>query len=240
MILNYSEDKGSSVLNIDARARAEKFFIESKKKLEQRENFQPQYKPDESAEAGKVRGRIMIVGEKDFEGVEEPPKSMMEVLQEMADAKKKIPPIYLSDSDVSKKISISRGNIKEPSLKASSMPAPGDSTDPVSGLAMIRSPVNYKIFKDSATWSAFADLHKVRVRKIDFDREDALILVSMSDFPSGIFKIVKVEKKRSQLTVKYRVDPLAISVENPDKEQDFYASIAIPKNPSGIILEQVP
>ncbi|MBI4352155.1 MAG: hypothetical protein HY550_12030 [Elusimicrobia bacterium] len=185
-------------------------------------------------------GAIMLVREKEFSGVAEAPKDMMSILSELSGGDKKKPaPIALKDSDLDKEIKSLRGDEgKEPPLKTSSMPEMGRGAAQ-EGVTLLSAPVDYKLFKSSATWKAFADSRKLGAGQHDFSSQDLLILVSLSDFPNRIFIITGVERVKKETVVSYRVDPLAMSAELPPGQRDSYSSAPVPKG-AAVRLKQVP
>ena len=192
-----------------------------------------------SSSSVKTEGAIMIVRESKFQGVAEPPKSPMEILNEMSGVNRyKIQPIALKDSDLGKKIVTPGEPLKEPGLADSSVPALGKT--PNGGLVMIKAPVGYELFTSSATWAAFAGSHKCATVKADFLKENVLVLVSLSDFPSGIFKIADLKSVKKELVVHYRVDPLAMSAASEAGAQQAYSAAVVPKSAAKMRLEQVP
>ncbi|MFA6435477.1 MAG: hypothetical protein WCW52_12370 [Elusimicrobiales bacterium] len=192
---------------------------------------------------GSVRseGAIAMVKSGEFSGVAEEPQGMMEMLTDMSGSnKKKRPPVYLTDKDLEKKIMVDRAGLPEPSLSASVVPGLGQSAaGAAGGKTMFTAPVDYKIFRDLETWKAFASTHQGHYPPVDFSREEMLILVSLSDLPSGIFKIEGLKKSAKETVVLYRVDPLAMASGNEAKEQNYYSAAAVPKA-ADIKLEQVP
>lgn len=197
----------------------------------------PGYRKGLSTASVNTDGSISIVKEKEFGGVAEQPKDMMAVLNELSGGKKKPDPIALKDSDLDKKISVGRPD-KEPGLRVSTMPELGRRPGQ-EGLTMLSAPVNYKIFKSSETWAAFTASRKVKTADFDFRAHNLLILVSLSDFPSGIFSVAAVEAGKKETVVRYRVDPLAMAAETPQARREAFAMAPVPKGPP-VRLEQVP
>lgn len=192
-----------------------------------------------SSSSVRAEGAIMIVREGNFQGVAESPKSAMDMLNEMSGVnKRKAQPIALKDSDLDKKMVPIGGPPKTPVLTGSSVPGLGRA--PHGGLGMITAPVDYKLFTSSETWAAFANSHKCDSVKADFLKENVLILVSLSDFPSGIFKIMALEKGKKELVVRYRVDALAMSSASGTGAQQVYSSAVVPKPDQRVRLKQVP
>lgn len=193
-------------------------------------------RPVFSSSSVRAEGAIMLVKDSGFQGVASPAKSVMELLGGMSGSKKK-PLIALKEGDLEKKIGLLGAPPKAPSLSGPPVPGPGDST--AGALNMIKAEVNYMLFTSSQTWAAFAGSHKCVSVKADFSRENVLILVSLSDFPSGIFKMVGLKKGSRELVVHYRVDPLAMSASGDPAERNTYSSTVIPKKSPPIRLEQV-
>ena len=210
------------------------------------------YRKDLSSAAVNAEGSINLVREKEFGGVAETPKGMMEMLSELSGGKKKPSPVALKDSDLDKKITVGKVLSAEPKLHISTMPemgrAPGQE-----GRTMFSAPVDYKVFKSSDTWKAFADSHKYRhaaaaqaglkpavsrtPAETDFSREAVLVLVSVSELPNGIFEIVELERSGGGLVVRYRVDPMGMAAGGG--LHDSYSAAVIHKG-APLRLEQVP
>ncbi len=218
---------------------AEKILFESKKSMENEQDFGRKLKFIESSAPVYSHGAISIVKDSGFEGVNERPKSMMQKLQYLAKNKKsKFDPIHLSEKDLKKKIFISTNVLKQ-SVKSSKVPGLGEQQND-SKMTMIKASVDYKLFADSKTWEAFTSSHKGDFPDIDFAQKNGVILVSLSDFPSGIFKIVDVTKESKEIIIKYRVNPLVMAVDNTPDTHDHYTASVISKADLPIRLVQVP
>lgn len=185
-----------------------------------------------------VSGGVMVVKEKDFSGVSEKPKSMMEMLSDMSGGDKKKPaPIKLKDEDLDKKIDVG-GKVEEPKVKARPMPELGREAGQ-EGPTLLSAPVDYKLFKTQSTWAAFAGARKQKPVNNDFSRYDLLILVSLSDFPNGIFSVQGVDAGPKETVVRYRVNPMGMAAETPAAQRDAFATAQVPKG-RPVRLEQVP
>lgn len=185
----------------------------------------------------KAEGAIMIVKRPDFKEAGEKPKSLMATLNEMGGSKKKGPPaVPLKDSDLNKPLSVS----VPPALPklAADMPELGRG-GAQEGSTLFSAPVNYKLFATAELWKTFCEARGVKCAAHDFSREDLLILVSVSEFPDGIFRIAGVEAEGGGTVVKYRVDPLAMSEEAPPAARKAYASAGVPRG-RPVKLKQVP
>lgn len=204
-----------------------------------------------STAAVNADGAINVVRSRDFGGVAESPKDMMSMLSEMAGGgKKKATPVRLSDSDFKKTIrQIGGGEYTK--LKVSTMPEMGRGAGQ-EGLTMFTAPVDYKVFKSSDTWWAFANSHKCKqnvesysgfkppaggLTGVDFASQAVLVLVSVSDLPNGIFRIVKVSRAGKAAQVGYKVDPMAMAA--GEGMHDFYTAAVIPLD-SQVKLTQLP
>lgn len=214
----------------------------------------PSYRQGLSTAAVKTDGAIMLVREKSFGGVAETPKDMMAVLGELSGGdKRKPPPIALRDADLDKKIVVGGEPGKEARRAAPAMPELGRRPGQ-EGATLLNAPVDYKVFKSSETWWAFANSRKCRsvpeadsglkpapslFSSPDFARDSVVALVSMSELPNGIFKIVKIEKAGKELRLDYRVDPLAMAAGAGPDRHDFYSAAVVPKG-IPIRLNQVP
>ncbi len=205
---------------------------------------------DKEQQGTVVNESIKIIQDGRFQYVEDPPaKSPMEALQNMAGGgkggKKKMVPEYLPKSALrpaGQNTGIyARSNVSASSQSGGvpSMDAGKDASQ--SGISMPSVPAGYKTFEDSAVWEAFVQTHKEGgYPKVDFSSQSAVILMSLSDFPPGIFKIVSTAKEKNRLLIKYRVDPFEMSAENPEAKPHAYSAAAIEKSDLPIELEQVP
>lgn len=184
----------------------------------------------------------MLVKSADFGGVSEEPQGVMSMLTGLSGSnRRKVTPVHLTDASLRKKVMID-GSGKPPApLNPSAVYRLGESTSQLrmGEKTMITAPVDYQLFKSSETWSAFASSHKGRFPAADFSREQMLILVSVSDLPSGIFKVAGVNRSAKETVVSYRVDPLAMAAETGAKEKDFYSAVPVPRT-LPVRLEQVP
>ena len=200
-------------------------------------------------------GAIMLVKDDNFSGVAEAPQDMMDLLSTLSGGDKKKPsPIAMKESDLDKKImNVGGAPPAEASLKASAIPEMGRGAAQ-EGLTLFTAPVDYKIFKSSGTWWAFANSHKCRsvsetgpesgstaspLTAPDFSREAVVVLVSVSELPNGIFRIIKYEKAGKALLISYKVDPMAMAAGGEDSRHDFYSAAVIPKS-AAVKLIQVP
>ena len=263
MLLNYVGSISSSPSDLpgqadgggkmpDADALAQQALAAAKASVGGKGSMIPMSRRDLSSGAVNSQGAIMLVRENEFGGVAEAPKDMMGLLSDLGGGKKK-PVIALKESDLDKKINIVGFPIAETRLKVSSMPVMGRGPAQ-EGITMFTAPVEYKIFKSSETWGAFANSHKCRstsepaagfkpplspLTSPDFTRESVIVLISVSELPNGIFKIVKLEKKGKELLVSYRVDPMAMAARDESGQHDFYSASVVPKGPA-IKLTQAP
>jgi len=241
IMLNYF-DSPPAAPEFSAGGAAQRALAEARASAGTRENTPPVYRTDLSSESVKSQGAIILVKSGEFGGVAEEPEDMMSKLTELSGSnKKKNPPIRFTEQDLDKTVVISRSNEPEPALNSFAMPGLDDSTStlPMGKLNMITAPVDYQLFTSSGTWGAFAISHKGKFPAADFSKERMLILVSVSDMPSGIFKITGIKKASRETLVLYRVDPLAMSAENASGEYEFYSAAAVPKG-TAIKLQQVP
>ncbi len=193
-----------------------------------------------STSAVNSSGAIRLVREKNFGGVAEPPKDMMSILSELSGGDKKKPaPIRLKESDLDGEIkSLGGGPDKEPRVKGAAMPEMGRGAAQ-EGVTLLSAPVDYKLFKSSDTWWAFANSRKLEPAAHDFSSANLLILVSLSDFPNRIFTIAGIERGKKETVVSYRVNPLAMASEMQPGQRDSYASAPVPKGVP-VRLKQLP
>ena len=198
-----------------------------------------------------TEGGIRLVKDHDFNGVAEKPQGMMDMLNEMGGGRKKPSPIKLDDSDLDRKMRKIGEDPAEQKLKAAAMPELGRGGGQ-EGVTLLTAPVDFKLFKSSETWWAFANSHKCRsdvepapggerrtVLSPDFSRERVLVLVSVSELPNGIFRITAVGAQGRDVVVSYKVDPMAMSAGNDVPQHDFYSASVVPAR-GEIKLSQVP
>jgi len=237
MVLNHSDSPvPAQAPGFSATAAAQRILAEAAAGV--RENTPPSYRAGLSTESISSEGAIMLVKSGEFEGVAEDPQSMLDTLSEMSGSgRKKISPVSLTDKDLDRVVAVAGSGFPAGAPGVSAVPELGSSG--MGAKTMITAPVDYQFFTSSETWSAFASSHKGHFPEADFSKERMVILVSVSELPSGIFKIAGVNKTAKEAVVLYRVDPLAMSAESGAKEQDFYAAAAIPKK-LDVRLEQVP
>ena len=212
----------------------------------------PSYRPGLSTSAVKTDGAIMLVRERSFDGVAEAPKDLMAVLGEMSGGDKSKPaPIAMKVTDLDKKIAV--GGVAGQEARRAVQPMPELGRQPGrEGVTLLNAPVDYKVFKSSETWRAFTASRKCRsafeagsggtpasssFASPDFSRDSVVVLVSVSELPNGIFKIIKVERTGKELWLDYRVDPLAMAAGGD--QHDFYSAAVIPKG-APLKLRQVP
>lgn len=185
------------------------------------------------------KGAIKIVQEPNFQEVAEKPKTQIEFLQEMANAKKK-PVMELEESDLNKKVNLYYQSNAADKVPASYVPEFNVEEDlKTPKKTMISAPVEYKIFKNEKDWQEFANSHRIRKIEPDFKNSYVLILVSTSELPNGIFKIDSLKKENGGVTVLYRVDPLEMAADNSNSTPNHYSAINIPKTDK-IQLKQIP
>lgn len=181
-------------------------------------------------------GAIMLVKEERFKDVAEKPKDPMAELREMG--KKRTEPVALGAGALDKKLNSPSLSSTGTKLTNGVMPELGRK-DNMEGVTLITAPVDYKLFKDQAVWDTFAQSRRIKI-KHDFSASDLIILVPVSDFPAGIFKIAAVEKSAKETLVKYRVDPMAMSSGSDEEQRSGYAYAAVPRKCPPIRLQQVP
>lgn len=214
----------------------------------------PVYRQGVSTSEVYSAGAINVVKDSEFSGVAEKPKSLTEMLSDMAGGSKRGPaPVRLKDSDLDKSVRLLGGAEDEKSLKTGPMPELGRGAAN-EGVTMLSAPVDFKVFRSSETWWAFANSHKCRsdlkdagsikpapspISSPDFSREYVLILISVSELPNGIFRIMRLDRAGGAVVVSYKVDPMAMAAANEVPQHDFYTAVVIPRSAS-VKLSQVP
>jgi len=231
---------GKPVAQFSALAQAERIMAEARASAVTNEAAPVPYRIGLTTESVRSEGAIMMVKGGEFEGLAEEPQNMADMLADISGSgKNKTTPVYLTDKDLDKKIVVEGPGKPGAPLSYADVPKLGKNASVTADKPMISAPVDYKVFSDSETWRAFASTHKGLFPPIEFSREEMLILVSVSDLPSGIFKIDGLKRSAKETVVLYRVDPLAMAADNGIKEQNFYSAIAVPKKVD-IKLEQIP
>lgn len=216
--------------------QAENLLFNAQKAMEAKMSERPMPEEDLTDKETYDRGAIKIVKNSEFRDVVDKPKSQMEILNEMAERKDKTM-ISLEEKDLDKKINLYAGMKTSEKIQVSRVPEPGDDLAD-SKKTMITAPVEFKLFKTEPVWREFAKTHKIRPFTPDFSRSYALILVSTSELPNGIFKTESVEASKDQVTVLYRVDPLEMAAGNEEGTQHHYSAINVPKT-ENIKLRQI-
>ena len=239
IIINALGNRGASAPRQSASTLAKSFMtmadFSSSSKAEARTA------PDQVLSSASLRGQssISIVRNRAFEGVAEPPETSMDILNDMSGSNNpRIAPIPLEAADLEKKISMRQQSPQGPALAGARVPGIDEPLE--AATAVVKAPVDYKLFTGPENWAAFANSHKCGLLKPDFSREAVLILVSVSDFPSGIFKIAGVENSGKEIVVRYRVDPLAMSSSSDPAEQQAFSAAVVSNSGAPVRLEQVP
>lgn len=237
-----------------ASERADAALAAAKASGGARASLVPGYRQGLSTASVRADGAINLVKDSSFGGVAEAPKSMMEVLNELSGGDKSKPqPIALKDKDLDKKITVGGDPGKEPRVAGAAMPELGRRPGQ-EGVTLLTAPVDYKLFRSSETWAAFSASRKCRAEPEasasfkpavssfsapDFSRDAVVVLVSVSDLPNGIFRIVKAEKAGKEIVISYRVDPLAMSASAETPQHDLYSGAVVPRGLK-VRLSQVP
>ncbi len=217
-------------------AYAERTVAEAEYAARNRESRRPRMPLSPDAEV-RSEGGIMIVRDRNFEGAAEKPKSMDEMLRDMAQAKKPAA-VSLDDEQLDTMRIKPGGGPYEGAVKPSSVPLPGGEMQE-GGPGMISAPVDYKLFRNSNAWNAFRGSHKGDFPESDFVTNFPLILVSVSELPSCIFKIAGVSPSRAAVNVYYRLDPLAMAADGDGKDYEVFSSTLVPAG-FDVKLVQVP
>lgn len=186
-----------------------------------------------SKETAEDSSMDMLVKVKNFKAVGEPPKSSMQLLADMLTPEK--PSVKMGN--ISGKVDILQSSISAVNIENTGVPEPGLPLEK-SGITIISVPVDYKIFSDVSVWQSFASAHKIDFKN-DFSKNALAVLVSMSDFPNGIFEISEVYREKEQVIVSYAVNPLNMSYGAESEIRDKYAIAQVPFGTKQIVLKQV-
>ncbi len=176
---------------------------------------------------------IKLVKDRDFEGVAEKPIDPFTRLAEMAKTKKRSF-VNLKESDLDKKIPPNASSVDN--LKVMEY----NSLSSSSNISPIYAPCDYMIFKTSSSWNSFSQTHKIRNEvNPDFSNENVIVIVSKSELPPGIFKIMGVSSDKDSLYIEYRVDVLEMADDNPNAKPNFYSATIVQKKFKNIKLKQI-
>jgi hypothetical protein len=217
-------------------AYAERAVAEAEHAARNRESRRPRMPVSPDAEV-RSEGGIMIIRDRNFEGAAEKPKSMEQMLREMAESKKPAA-VSLNDAQLDNMRIKPGGGPYEGAVKKSAVPLPGGEMQE-GGPGMISAPVDYKLFRDRNAWNAFRSSHKGDFPESDFRTNFPLILVSVSELPSCIFKIAGVAPSRAAVNVYYRLDPLAMAADGSGNDYEIFSSTLVPAG-FDVKLVQVP
>ena len=176
-----------------------------------------------------------LIGKIDgFESVGEKPKNPAKILSELAQPKKVM--VGLDEKQLDKQIILAPAEEKTKLDSGQGVPEPGMPLER-SGIAMISVPVDYKLFSSQDVWQKFAETYHITYKN-DFSKNDMIVLVSMSDFPPGIFSIKEVKKEGGEIKVIYSVNPLLMSAGIEESLRKQYAYAPVPKGTKKVVLEQ--
>lgn len=176
---------------------------------------------------------IKLVKEKNFDDVAEKPKDPFTQLAEMARTKNRTF-VNLKETDLNKKVFVSSGSFDDMKIKEY------DVMSSSSNLSMIYAPCDFMVFKTSSSWKHFSDTYKIRESiDVDFSKENAVVILSKSDLPPGIFKIAGVSYEGDEAFIDYRVDVFEMADNNKDAMTNFYSAVAVSKKAKSIKLRQI-
>ena len=196
----------------------------------------PSEKYDMSPETNPEGSTGMLVKMKDFKGVAVKRKNPMQMLNEMASPAK--PSVSFKEDVSDGKILIQSAEDMPVKLDCSQgVPEPGMPLER-SGITLITAPVDYKIFSSESVWKSFADAYGIKLNN-DFKKNSVVVLVSMSDFPNGIFSIKEVKTEKDTAEVLYSVNPLLMSSGIDADMRRQYAFAQIPAGTKKVVLRQV-
>jgi len=194
----------------------------------------PEDKYEYSSEENPEGSTSFIVKMKeDFQGVGEKPKTPMQALAGLAAPKKAGVSLGKNalEAEITPEMSSAAYKIEQ-----SGVPEPGFPLEK-SGITMISVPVDYKIFSSSDVWKTFADVHGIKYEN-DFSASDLAVLVSLSDFPPGIFAVKEVVPEKDGVRIVYSVNPLLMSAGIEEDLRRQYAIAKLPKGTKKITLVQ--
>lgn len=100
-------------------------------------------------------------------------------------------------------------------------------------VTMIKAPVAYRVIKNQADFNKFLASARGKYPKVDFAKNDFLILESKSELADYIFQIDKIEKADGKLRVDFRVNIFGL-----EKRAESHAYAIIDKN-ANVELRQV-
>ncbi|MCX7641145.1 MAG: hypothetical protein N2Z20_00740 [Elusimicrobiales bacterium] len=176
---------------------------------------------------------IKLIKEKKIDDIAEKTLDPFTQMAELAKTKRKTY-VNLKESDLDKKIAPNPSSFER--LKVMEY----DVSSSTSNASLIYAPCDFAIFKTSPSWESFKSLHKIRNDvKVDFSKENIIVIVSKSELPPGIFKIDNVIIQGDVAIVNYRVDVLEMAEDNPNAKTNFYSATTVLKKVKSIRLNQV-
>lgn len=196
----------------------------------------PSEKYDMSPETNPEGSTGMLVKMKDFKGVAVKRKNPVQMLNELSSPAK--PSVTFREDVSDGKILLQPSGEMPVKLDYSEgVPEPGMPLEK-SGITLITAPVDYKIFSSGSVWKTFADTYGIKLEN-DFKKNSVVVLVSMSEFPHGIFSIKDVKTEKNNVEILYSVNPLLMSSGIDADMRRQYAYAQIPAGTKKITLRQV-
>lgn len=219
-----------------ARAETERTALEARTAEAEANaaSFRNAQMPQNAEAAAPAGSHMAIVKDQSYTDITQPAKPIGEVLAEMAGGRKKGALITISSKDLDAKVK-SPSQSNETQRLLSKKPAALGSANTKTNMTRFNLAVNCKVFKDEKNYQAFASTHKGKFpQNIDFSKQMAIIMVSMSEWPNRIFEITAIAKEPKKLRVFYRVNPLAAN----DDVTDFYNIAVTSRSDLPVVTEQ--
>lgn len=115
-----------------------------------------------------------------------------------------------------------------------STPANEAAPEPKSSISMIDAPVSAKLITNADEYKAFKRVARGSYPKVDFAKENVLVLESTSNLPDKVFEIQNVKEEDGKMVVRYRV-----SVFGLDKKTNTHSAALVQKSDLPLELKQV-
>lgn len=100
--------------------------------------------------------------------------------------------------------------------------------DDDSRITMLQLPSEFKVIKDEQSYKDFLNENKGLYPKVDFKKEEIVIVISASKFSDTFFEIVKTEVLDNEVKVFYRVNLIAKNEEGEQKNYKLIGNTNLP------------
>lgn len=97
-----------------------------------------------------------------------------------------------------------------------------------SRITMLQIPADFLVIKDSKTYEDFLKEHEGNYPKVDFKKNEIVVVLSAENFTDTFFQIVKTEKSNDEIKVFYRVNLISASKEKEQKNYQLVDNTTLP------------